>query len=62
MITLSNISKTFDKRLAVKDVSLEVNAGEIFGLVGPDGAGKTTVIRMLTGNLERARRRQSGKD
>jgi len=51
MITLSNISKTFDKRLAVKDVSLEVNAGEIFGLVGPDGAGKTTVIRMLTGIL-----------
>jgi ABC-2 type transport system ATP-binding protein len=49
MITLNNISKTFGATQAVKDVSLKVNAGEIFGLVGPDGAGKTTVIRMLTG-------------
>ncbi|HXK25853.1 MAG TPA: ATP-binding cassette domain-containing protein, partial [Myxococcota bacterium] len=34
---------------AVKDVSLDVKAGEIFGFIGPNGAGKTTTIKMLTG-------------
>jgi len=51
MITLNNITKLFGSTRAVNQVSLEVNEGEIFGLVGPDGAGKTTVIRMLTGIL-----------
>lgn len=51
MITLEHISKNYGNTLAVKDVSLEIKAGEIFGLVGPDGAGKTTLIRMLTGIL-----------
>ncbi|MDR3564325.1 MAG: ABC transporter ATP-binding protein [Negativicutes bacterium] len=51
MITMSNITKTYGTTLAVNQVSLEVNEGEIFGLVGPDGAGKTSVIRMLTGIL-----------
>lgn len=51
MITLEHISKIYGNTLAVKDVSLEIEAGEIFGLVGPDGAGKTTLIRMLTGIL-----------
>jgi len=49
MITLTNITKTFGKTAAVQDISLEIKAGEIFGLVGPDGAGKTTTIRMITG-------------
>lgn len=51
MITLEHISKTYGKTMAVKDVSLTVKEGEIFGLVGPDGAGKTSMIRMLTGIL-----------
>lgn len=51
MITLKGVSKTFNHMTAVNDISLEVKPGEIFGLVGPDGAGKTTVIRMLTGIL-----------
>lgn len=51
MITLEHISKNYGNTLAVKDISLEIKAGEIFGLVGPDGAGKTTLIRMLTGIL-----------
>jgi ABC-2 type transport system ATP-binding protein len=44
------MSKTFDdgKILAVDSVSVEVTAGELFGLIGPDGAGKTTLFRMLT--------------
>lgn len=51
MITLDNISKAFGSTKAVSNVSLQVTEGEIFGLVGPDGAGKTTVIRMITGIL-----------
>lgn len=51
MITLTNITKAYGQTPAVNDVSLQINAGEIFGLVGPDGAGKTSIIRMLTGIL-----------
>lgn len=50
MITLKNIKKTYNKGTltAVRDISFEVNNGEIFGLIGPDGAGKTTIFRILT--------------
>ena len=49
-ITLNNITKTYNKGtvLAVDDVSFSVEKGEIFGLIGPDGAGKSTIFRMLT--------------
>ncbi len=49
-VTLQNITKTYDKGkvLAVDDVTLEINKGELFGLIGPDGAGKTSVFRILT--------------
>ena len=46
-IAVSNLAKTFGKAQAVRDVSFEVNKGEIFGLLGPNGAGKTTTIRMI---------------
>ncbi len=48
-IVLQSVRKTFDGVVAVDDLSLEVRKGEMFALVGPDGAGKTTVIRMLCG-------------
>ena len=48
IVEVKNIVKTFDKTIAVDDVSFEVEQGEIFGLIGPDGAGKTTIFRMLT--------------
>jgi len=51
MIILDNVTKTYGATVAVDGVTLNVAAGEIFGLVGPDGAGKTTIIRMLTGVL-----------
>ncbi|MBX7137783.1 MAG: ABC transporter ATP-binding protein [Oligoflexia bacterium] len=49
MIELSNVSKRFGEFQAVKEISLEVRAGEIFGCLGMNGAGKTTTIRMMTG-------------
>lgn len=50
MITLEHISKTFNKGAvkAVQDISLDVGEGALFGLIGPDGAGKTTIFRILT--------------
>lgn len=50
MITLENIKKTYNKGTitAVKNISFAVNNGEIFGLIGPDGAGKTSLFRILT--------------
>jgi ABC-2 type transport system ATP-binding protein len=50
-IVVSGLSKRFGSLLAVDHLSFRVEAGEIFGLVGPDGAGKTTSLRMLAGVL-----------
>jgi ABC-2 type transport system ATP-binding protein len=50
-IEVRGLRKSFGALRAVDDVSLLAPAGQIFGLVGPDGAGKTTTIRMLTGIL-----------
>ncbi len=48
MIEIQNISKSYNEVKALKEISLEVNRGELFGLIGPDGAGKTTLLRILT--------------
>ncbi|WP_372769324.1 ABC transporter ATP-binding protein [Lutibacter sp.] len=47
-ISVQHISKSFKKINAVNDVSFDVKEGELFGLIGPDGAGKTTIFRILT--------------
>ncbi len=49
-VTLQNITKTYEKGAikAVKNVSLQIEKGELFGLIGPDGAGKTSIFRILT--------------
>lgn len=52
MIRLNGVSKRFGRITAVDDIFLQVEPGEIFGLVGPDGAGKTTTIRMITGVMD----------
>ena len=51
LIEASHLSKYFDDVHAVEDLSLRVEAGEVYGLVGPDGAGKTTTLRLLCGAL-----------
>ncbi len=47
-IKIEHISKSFKDVSALKDISFEVKEGELFGLIGPDGAGKTTLFRILT--------------
>lgn len=49
MIRTEGLTKHFDRLAAVNEVSLQVREQEIFGLVGPDGAGKTTLMRMICG-------------
>ena len=52
MISLRGLTRTFGSLTAVDHISLEVAKGEIFGLVGPDGAGKTTTLRMMSGLVD----------
>jgi len=52
IIKIENLKKSYGNILAVNDISLSVETGEMFGLVGPDGAGKTTTIRILCGLLK----------
>ena len=47
-ISVKHISKSYKSVKALQDISFEVNEGELFGLIGPDGAGKTTLFRILT--------------
>jgi len=49
MIRIRELSRRFDTLTAVSRLTLDIPPGEIFGLVGPDGAGKTTTLRMLSG-------------
>src|SRR3954468_21982467 len=49
IIALNHLSKSFGDTHAVRDVSLKIGAGTIFGFLGANGAGKTTTIRMLCG-------------
>lgn len=51
LVQATNISKSFGDVKAVDNVSLQIKAGEIYGLVGADGAGKTTTMRLLVGAL-----------
>jgi ABC-2 type transport system ATP-binding protein len=51
-IRTQNLTKAFGSNVAVNGLNLEVKKGELFGLVGPDGAGKTTIMRLLTAIME----------
>ncbi|HEX7586835.1 MAG TPA: ABC transporter ATP-binding protein [Anaerolineae bacterium] len=48
MISIHSLTKEFGETVAVKELSLEVKSGEVFGLIGPDGAGKTTTLRVIS--------------
>ena len=51
-IDVHSLNKSFGKKHVVKDFSLQVRRGEIYGFLGPNGSGKTTSIRMLCGLLK----------
>lgn len=46
-IKLEGVTKTFGRKVAVRDLSLSVPSGALYGFIGPNGAGKTTSIRMI---------------
>lgn len=52
VLTIQNAARSFGMTRAVADISLSLSRGEIYGLLGPDGAGKTTTLRMLAGALD----------
>ncbi|MEI0530336.1 ABC transporter ATP-binding protein [Brachyspira pilosicoli] len=52
LISVKNIEKKFNKNIILKDVSLDINKGEVIALVGPNGSGKTTLINILLGILK----------
>ncbi len=52
MVRTTNLTRRFGTLAAVNELNLDVAEGEIFGLVGPDGAGKTTTLRLLSGLLD----------
>lgn len=56
-IVVEDLHKSYDRTVAVRDLSFRVEAGEILGLVGPNGAGKTTTMRALAGILSPSRGR-----
>jgi ABC-type multidrug transport system ATPase subunit len=47
-VEINNVSKSFGETLALNNLSCSINEGELFGFIGPDGAGKTTLFRILT--------------
>ena len=49
VVALDRISKAYENKIAVKDLSLQIEAGTMFGLLGPNGSGKTSTIRMMIG-------------
>ena len=51
MIEVQNLTKTFNGKTVLKDISFEVKEGEIFGYLDPNGAGKTTTLRIILGLL-----------
>ena len=49
VVELAGVTKAYDTKVAVDDLSLTIEAGQMFGLLGPNGAGKTSSIRMMMG-------------
>lgn len=51
LIEVKGVTKSFKKQQVLKDINMQINDNEIFGLIGPSGAGKTTLIRLIIGAI-----------
>lgn len=49
IVKVEQVSKSFGKKIILKDVNLNIEKGQIYGLIGPSGAGKTTLVKMIVG-------------
>ena len=49
IISLKGVNKSYGKQSVLKDVNIEINKGDIFGLIGKNGAGKTTMFKVILG-------------
>ena len=49
ILKLQNISLSFQNRQILENINFEINQGEIFGMLGPNGVGKSTIFNMITG-------------
>ena len=54
IVELNRVVQKFSDKEVLKDISLQIGSGEIFGLLGPSGAGKTTLIKIVTGQLHQS--------
>lgn len=54
IVSLNKVEKRFGKFQALKDVTFDVNKGEVLGFIGPNGSGKSTTIRILLGMLKKS--------
>ena len=54
IVEIKNLQKNFGKFQALKNVTLDVNAGEVLGYIGPNGSGKSTTIRVLLGIIKKS--------
>ena len=52
LVSLDKISLSFDKRRILEDVSFNINQGEILGMLGPNGVGKSTIFNIITGQIK----------
>ena len=55
LLDIQAVTKRFGGLLAIRDVSLQIQEGEIMGLIGPNGAGKTTLFNLISGFYPRDR-------
>src|SRR3712207_7671728 len=53
LVEIKNLCKRFGQHMAVKDISLNIEEGQIYGLLGPNGAGKSTTINIICGLLSK---------
>ena len=59
MLEFKNVTKDFEKITAVKNVDFKIESGKVLGIVGRNGAGKSTIFRMILGLLEPTSRRDT---